>query len=341
MKPEGKQANIELTCTEIGGLWGVFIQESMSTCFLTYFLHHLQDEEIIPLVKEALQISQKRLDTIKNIFLAENFPLPAAFSEGDVNLSAPPLFHDAFALSYIYMMNRLGMINFSYTASNNVRLDVLDFFTECIHTSTEMFGKAVKMMLSKGIYDRPPKMNYPKEIEFVQKESFLSGIVGTKRPLNAIELSEIFFNIERNYFSVLIMLGFAQVIKDKKLKTHVIRGKSLSEKQISFFNNLLMEEDLLGTVTVSMEVTDSNVSPFSDKLILSMINVLNSVDISLISHAMSVSMRTDLTAQYSKIIAEVMMYSKDTFDIVVEKKWLEQPPLVTNRKKLINTNKQP
>ncbi|GAA3333752.1 hypothetical protein GCM10020331_099040 [Ectobacillus funiculus] len=50
-----------------------------------------------------------------------------------------------------------------------------------------------------------------------------------------------------------------------------------------------------------------------------MINVLNSVDISLISHAMSVSMRTDLTAQYSKIIAEVMLYSKDTFDIVVEK----------------------
>ncbi|MET3698712.1 uncharacterized protein DUF3231 [Bacillus oleivorans] len=340
MKPHGKQANIELTCTEIGGLWGVFIQESMSTCFLTYFLHHLQDEEIIPLVKEALQISQKRLDTIKNIFLAENFPLPSAFSEGDVNLSAPPLFHDAFALSYIYMTNRLGMINFSYTASNNVRLDVLDFFTECIHTSTEMFGKAVKMMLSKGIYDRPPKMNYPKEIEFVQKESFLSGIIGTKRPLNAIEVSEVFFNVERNYFSVLIMLGFAQVLKDKKLKAHVIRGKTISEKQISFFNNLLMEEDLLGTVTVSMEVTDSTVSPFSDKLILSMINVLNSVDISLISHAMSVSMRTDLAAQYSKIIAEVMAYSKDTFDIVVEKKWLEQPPLVTNRKKLINTNLQ-
>jgi hypothetical protein len=48
-------------------------------------------------------------------------------------------------------------------------------------------------------------------------------------------------------------------------------------------------------------------------------------------------MRTDLTARYSKIIAEVMMYAKDTFDIVVENKWLEQPPLVTNRKKLINS----
>lgn len=321
MERDKKAVYIELTCTEIGGLWGVFFQESMSSCFLIYFLHHLQDEEIIPLAKESLQISQGRLNKIKNIFLAENFPVPAAFSEGDLNLSAPPLFNDAFALSYIYMMNRLGMINFSYTASNNVRLDVLDFFTECIHTSTEMFGKAVRMMLSKGIYDRPPKMNYPKEIEFVQKESFLSGIIGNKRPLNAIELSEIFFNIERNYFSVLIMIGFAQVIKDKKLTDHIMKGKTLSENQISFFNNLLMKEDLLGTVPVNMEVTDSTLSPFSDKLIFSMINALNSVDISLISHAMSVSMRTDLTAQYTKIIAEVMLYAKETFDILVQKRW--------------------
>lgn len=335
VKPHEKQFNIELTCTEIGGLWGIFIQESMNIRFLTYFLHHLQDVEIKPLTKEALNISEGRLEKIKQIFLKENFPMPEGFSEGDVNLSAPPLFHDVFTLSYIYMMNRLGMINFSYTASNNVRLDVLDFFTECIHTSTEMFGKAVRMMLSKGIYDRPPKMEYPKEIEFVQKDSFLTGFVGKKRPLNAIELSEIFFNIERNYFSVLVMLGFAQVIKDKKLKNHVIKGKTISEKQIKFFNDLLMEEDLLGTVTVGMEVTDSTLSPFSDKLIFEMINVLNSVDINLISHAMSLSMRTDLVAQYTKIISEVMLYAKDTFDIVVEKKWLEQPPLVTNRKKLL------
>ena len=339
MEQEKKQANIDLSCTEIGGLWGVYQLESMSTCFLTYFLHHLQDKEILPLAKKALDISQGRLHKIKEIFLAEDFPVPAAFSEEDLNLSAPPLFKDIFTLSYIYMANRLGMIHYSYTASNNVRLDVLDFFTECIHTSTEMFGKAVKLMLSKGIYDRPPNMNYPKEIEFVEKESFLSGMLGQKRPLNAIELSEIFFNIERNYFSVLIMLGFAQVIKDKRLREHIIRGKTISEKQISLFNELLMKENLLGTVTVNMEVTDSILSPFSDKLIFSMINSLNSIDISLISHAMSMSMRTDLVAQYTKIIAEVMEYAKETFDILVEKKWLEQTPLVTNRDRLIHQKK--
>jgi len=336
-KPQVKPTNIELSCTEIGGLWGVYMQESMTVCFLTYLLVHLQDGEIIPLAEEALDISKARLEKIKAFFLAEHFPIPAGFSEGDLNLTAPALFHDTFTLSFIYMMNRLGMINFAFTASNNVRLDVLDFFNECIHTSTEMFGKAVRMMLEKGIYDRPPKMNYPQKIEYVEKTSFIDGIIGNKRPLNAIELSEIFFNIERNYFSVIIMLGFAQVLENKKLKDLIIKGKKISEQQIDLFNSLLMEEDLLGTVTVGMEVTASKVSPFSEKLILSMINVLNSIDIILISHALALSMRADLTAQYAKIIAKVMAYGKDTFDIMVDRQWLEQPPLTVNRKQLIQS----
>lgn len=117
----------------------------------------------------------------------------------------------------------------------------------------------------------------------------------------------------------------------------MIRGKKISEEQIELFNNLLMQEDLLGTVPISMEVTDSTVSPFTEKLIFSMINILNSVDILLISHALSLSMRADLTANYTKIIAKVMAYAKDIFDIVVERKWLEQPPLTTNRKQLIQS----
>ncbi|WP_274364717.1 DUF3231 family protein [Paenibacillus thermotolerans] len=332
-----KPHNIKLSCTEIGGLWSIYIQESMSICFLRYFLHHLQDGDIIPLAKEAMEISTGRVNRIKAFFSAENFPIPEGFSESDVNLAAPPLFHDTFTLSFIYMVNRLGMINFAFTASNNVRLDVLDFFNECIHSSTEMFGKAVRMMLEKGIYDRPPKMNYPSKIEYVQQESFIDGLLGKKRPLSAVELSEIFFNIERNYFSIIIMLGFAQVLKDTKLRDHVIRGQKLSEQQVELFNQLLLDEKLLGTVTVSMEVTASTTSPFSEKLIMSMINILNAVDIVLISHALALSMRADLIAHYTKIVGKVMLYAKDTFDIVVERKWMEQPPLVTDRQQLIDS----
>ncbi|WP_276356210.1 DUF3231 family protein [Cohnella caldifontis] len=336
-KPETKAVNIDWTCAEIGGLWSAYLQETMAVCFLTYFVHHLQDAEIVPLAQEALDLSRKRVDKMKAFFQAENFPVPAGFSENDVNLAAPPLFLDSFSLSFVYMMNRLSMISYSFIASSTVRLDVLDFFNECLRECTEMFGKAVRMLLEKGLYDRPPFMNYPEQVEYVQKESFLDGIWGRKRRLSAVELTEIFFNIERNYFSVTLMLGFAQVLEDKNLRDLALQGKKISEHQIDLFNTLLQEEDLLGVMSVNMVVTDSTASPFSEKLILAMIHTLNSVDIVLIAHALSLAMRADLAANYSRLIAQIMAYGKDTFDAVVERRWLEQPPLTTDRKQLMKS----
>ncbi|CAM3403552.1 DUF3231 family protein [Marinicrinis lubricantis] len=332
-------ANIRFCSTDIGGLWSIYQQESINICFLTFFVHHVKDEEITMIAKESLKQTESRLLRMKQFFEEERYPIPDAFSvNSDVQLDAPPLFHDPFVLSYVYMMNRLSMINYGFIAANVSRLDVFEFFKECIQTSSDMYGKALKLMMEKGVYDRPPKMNYPAHNEYVQKNNFLDGIFGENRRLNAVELTEIFFNIERNYFSIIIMLGFAQVIKDKKLRDFIIRGKNISEKQIEVFNKLLMEEDLLGMVTVSMEVTDSTTSPFSEKLVMMLIHTLNSVDITLISHALSLSMRTDLFAHYTKFAAEVMQYAKDTFDIVVERQWLEQPPLVTDRRQLIYSN---
>ena len=307
----------------------------MSACFLTHFLHHLKDEDIRPLASESLELAHKRLERIRGFFREERFPMPAGFTEDDVKLDAPPLFRDTFTLSFIYMMNRLGMINYAFTASNNVRLDVLDFFDECLRTSNEMFGKAVRLMLEKGIYDRPPKMNYPEKIEFIHKGSFLNGLFGKQRPLNAIELSDMFFNIERNYFSVIIMLGFAQVVKDKQLKQFLLRGKKISEEQIRLINGLMMDEGLLGNVTTTMEVTDSTESPFSERLIMTLVTTLNAVDIVLLSHALALAMRTDLAVHYTKYIATIAEYAKETFDLMVDREWLEQPPLTTDRAKLI------
>ena len=70
---------------------------------------------------------------------------------------------------------------------------------------------------------------------------------------------------------------------------------------------------------------------------MAMINVLNAVDIVLLSHAMALSMRADLIAHYGKIMGEVMSYAKDTFDIVVDRGWLEQPPLSTDRRELLHS----
>jgi len=330
--PEVNMNKIALTSSEIAGLWSTYIQDSMAKCILQYFQHHVKDTEIHKVVTEALTLSQNHVMQITKIFHSESFPIPHGFSESDINLSAKPLFHDPYVLSFVYGMSRMGMINYPFITSTISRSDVLQFFVAANKSTTDLYQRCVNLMLTKGIYDRPIKMNYPKQAEYIQKHGFISGMLGHKRPLNAIELTEIFVRIERNYFAVILLLGFLQVVKDKEIKQYLIQGKGLCDEQINWLNELLVKEDLLGTVPVTMEVADSVESPFSDKLILSLIYLLNQIDISLVGHALSLSMRTDLSAHYSYLITKILAYTKDGYDLMVDRQWLEQPPLATDRK---------
>jgi hypothetical protein len=327
--------SIRLTSAEIGGLWGTFIQESMSVCLLKYFLYHNQDEEIKPLLQKALEISEGHVHRITEIFNDEKIPIPDKFTENDIDLTAPPLFYDTFGLSFLYMTSRLGMINTSFLTSNIARKDVLDFFVSMVKQATDLYQSSTELMLSKGIYDRPPMIPYPKQVEYVEKNSFLNGMV-KKRPLNSVELTEIFFNTERNYFSILLCTALLQVVKDKEIKNFIKAGKEISEKQIRVFNEILIKEQFLGNISVTMEVTDSTILPFSNKLVVSLFTALNAVDITLLGHALSVSTRTDLAAEYQKFITEILLYSVKGFNLMVDRGWLQQPPMAPNRKELEN-----
>lgn len=328
------KTNIRLSSAEISGLWTTFIQGSMTVCLIKYFLHHLKDDEIKPLLMKSFQIYSGQIKEIKRIFSEEKIPIPDEFSDEDVNLSAPPLFYDPFSLSFVYAMSRMNMVNFSFITSSLAREDVRLFFSNCLSDALEQYNESTNLMLEKGIYDRPPMVVYPTENEYIEKMSYLTKFIGEKRPLNVIEITDMFFNIERNYFAIVLCLGFLQVVKDKEIFEFIKEGKKISEKQITFLNDLLKEEDLMGTTSIPMEVSGSTVSPFSDKLIVSLFHALNGIDITLIGHAQALSMRADLVAFYTKTIGEIFIYSAKGFDILVKRKWIQEPPGTINRIKL-------
>ncbi|NOU86193.1 DUF3231 family protein [Paenibacillus sp. LMG 31460] len=64
----------------------------------------------------------------------------------------------------------------------------------------------------------------------------------------------MFFNIERNYFGLILLTAFMQVVKDEHIKRLLARGKQLSMDQIKFINDKLVQDDLLGTIMVNTEV---------------------------------------------------------------------------------------
>ncbi|MEH7333215.1 DUF3231 family protein [Neobacillus drentensis] len=322
-----------LSSAEIGGLWATYLQESMSVCLIKYFIYHNQDEEIKSLLQQSLEISESHVLQIGSIFKNEGIPIPDGFSENDIDLTAPPVFYDMFALSFVYSLSRLGMINTSFITVNVAREDVMEFFLTMINQASHLYQTSTNLLLSKGIYDRPPMIPYPKHVEYIKKKSYIKGF-GEKRPLNSIELTEIFFNTERNYFSILLCMGLLQVIKDKEIHSYIKEGKAISEKQIRVFNDILMKEELLGNIPTAMEVTDATVSPFSDKLVVMLFHSLNAIDITLLGHALSLSMRTDLALHYQKFMIEIMLYAEKGFNILVERGWAQQAPQAVDRKNL-------
>ncbi|UNL83133.1 DUF3231 family protein [Priestia koreensis] len=330
-----QEHNIPLTSPEIAALWTSYLQHSATTCFYKHFLQHLKDQEIKPIVEEMLALEMSYLQKIEQIFVTESFPIPKAFTDKDVDLTAPALFTDLFALSFVYRVGQMTVPYYATVLTKVARKDVVAYYDEGLMSSKALYKKSLELMLSKGIYDRPPKMMYPKEVEYMEKQQTLFGaFFGEKRPLNSMELSEIFSTIERNYIGLLLMMGLIQVTKDQEIKAYLLKGKKLSEKQIDTFNKILRKEEQLGNIPVSMEVTSSTTSPFSDRLIMFLISATTTTGIYMLSYALSTSLRKDLAVHYSILLTEIMSYGGEGLEIIIKRGWMEQPPQTVNRQDL-------
>ncbi|WP_257350502.1 DUF3231 family protein [Pseudalkalibacillus decolorationis] len=329
-----KTENIQLTTSEVAALWSTYIQNSVTRCFYKHFLQHLKDPEIKPLIKEALSLNESFMKQVEKILQKENFPVPKGFTDEDVNLSAPALFTDIFALSFLYRSGQVVTIFYATAIGKVARQDISAFFEDCLFKRTKLYKTSLDLMLSKGVYDRPPKINYPKSIEFIEHQpSLLKTWLGEGRPLDVLELGEIFFVVERNCIGLNLLMGLIQVTNDKEVKEYLIKGKKLSKRQIKTFNEILEENDSMPSFPVEMEVTDSTDSPFSERLIMFFISTSNQIGFTTLSYGMSVSMRKDLAVHYSTTIAEVLKYSAEGLEIMIHRGWMEQPPLSPNRKK--------
>jgi len=85
---------------------------------------------------------------------------------------------------------------------------------------------------------------------------------------------------------------------------------------------------------VTSEVTDSTVAPFSDRLMMNFITTLIASGIGQYGYSLTSSPRHDLSVQYTRLIAKIGKYSNDGANILIEKGWMEQPPMAADRRDL-------
>ena len=169
----------------------------MALCVNKYALQTIQDPEINPVFCNALNIAENIVQKITAIFNQEHFPIPKGFTEEDVHLNAPRLFSDELRLFYLHQMSRHGLTAYSLGITASRRQDLRQFYFETYKESYELYETTLGVLQSKGFIERPPTIALPEKIEFAEKQNFLAGWFGHQRPLNTIEISSLYFNLQK------------------------------------------------------------------------------------------------------------------------------------------------
>lgn len=323
--------HVRLTGPEISALWGQYMNDSMSICFLTYFIETSKDDEVKSILEYALEQSNSHIKKIKEILQHESYPLPKGFTKDDINPNAPPLFSDNFMMQYLYVMTLHGMNSYSLAVGSSVRADQRAYFMQCNKNAMELYDKVLDLMLQKGVFSRPPYINPPHETDIVDNQRYLGGWFSKKRPLNGIEVGNIYYNMQKTIMKIDLEIGFSQVASNKEVREYLQRGKRICQKHIDLFSEILSDDDLPSPRNWTSEVSNSTISPFSDKLMLFHIVSLISVTVGYYGTALSTCQRKDVILKYMRLLSEIGIYAEDGANLLIKNGWFEQPPSVDDR----------
>ena len=325
---------VKITSAELAQLWSQYMNDSGSVCVLTFFLAKVEDPEIKSVIEFALRLSKTHIEKLTFFFNQEDYAVPYGFKvEEDVDLSAPKLYTDSYVLQFIHQMAKIGLTNYSASVGSAVRTDITDYYSECVSETMQLYKISKDLLLAKGLYVRSPFIPNEK-VEFVNKQAFLFDVIGEKRPLIVSEVGNLYANIQRNILGVATLIGFSQVSKDKEVTKFFLRGIDIGKKHVKVFGAKLEECNLPVPASLSAEVTTSTSYTFSDKLMMFFTTGLIALSIGYYGTGVAQSPRMDLGVMFNRLSLEVQLYSEDGSNIMINNKWLEQPPMAADRGEL-------
>jgi Protein of unknown function (DUF3231) len=334
MEEKGKQ--IRLTAGEIAQLWSQYLSDSSSICVLTYFLEKAEDNEIKPLIEFALQLSNSHVQKITAILTEEKNEVPQGFSiTEDVDLAAPRLFSDSFVLNFLHQTAKVGLTVYAGSLATSVRQDITAYYKDCLSETMELYEKAKDLLLIKGLYIRSPNLPNLEQVEYVKKQWFILDVFGEKRPLAALEVDNLYNNLQRNALGAATLTGFSQVANKKDVKQFFIKGIEIANKHVTLFREKLEESKLPSPMGWDSEITSSTTYTFSDKLMMFLTSGLNALSIAYYGQGVAQGLRGDISSMYNRLSLEIQLYTEDGANIMIKNGWLEQPPLAADRDELI------
>jgi hypothetical protein len=325
-----------MTASEVAALWNAYMQNTMANSIIKHFAAVNEDEDNFQLIQNTLNTCEFVVSGARTIFENDHHAIPVGFTDEDINLKVSRVYSDLFTLRYIKYMAAFGVSSAAAMLELLAREDVRQYFTEVTQKFLDLYNDATELLLKKGAYIRSPTMPPMEKTEYLQNESFLSGLLGKHRPLTAIELSHICKNTETNSIGRTFLIGFAQIAQLPEVRDYMDRGSQIAEKQETVFREILLNDGMPLPSTWDSTVSKSTDSPFSDKLMMYHTIQLNMISVTAYGASIAGSMRMDLGGHYTRLMAEILQYSNDGIKFMIEKGWIEQPPQNVDRDALKN-----
>lgn len=325
-----------ISSQEITNLWAHYIRETMAVCVSKYVLSCVKDSEIKKIYEFALKLSNQHIKILETIFTEEQFPIPKGFTDEDVHLNAPPLFSDNFWLTYLYGMSMHGSSLYSLSFNTSSRKDIREFYYRCVNDTMDVYNNSIEVLISKGLYEKAPFFSPPNKVKFITSLGYVAGVFGNQRPLNIVESGNIFFNLKKSSLQKGLTLGFSKVCKSKEIQKFMENGLKVITKHLGLFSSILTENNLHVPKSLDLEITDSSIAPFSDKLMLFHVGTLFNMAITYYTYAAISSLRADLIVHCETAISRDFKMLAQFTNLMIKNQWLEEPPIADDRMKTEN-----
>lgn len=320
------QDSIPLTSSELGYLWTGYSINEISMWFLKVFREQASDEDIKNIFSLAIGNAKKIVTRREELLSKEGYPIPVGFSEKDIHLESAPLFKDRFLITYLRIGTSLGLEFHSKGLSLASRDDLHKYYSECLTSSMQMNDSVVKLLLAKGLYWRTPTLPAATTPEYIQKTNYLSGWLGDTRPMNSMEMANLYFILDLTMMIEALCVGFAQTTDSEEIAQLFQKGMTLAKKQYEALAELLNKDDLPIPPHYLAEVTDSKERILSDRIMLTHLAGFLGSLITQYGFSLGSVMKHDLVTTYTTHIGKLGAFSEKLSRFLIEKEWLEKVP---------------
>lgn len=253
------------------------------------------------------------------------------FSEKDINTDAEQLYSDRFLLYYLHVGAQVGLEFHARAVAMATREDVRNYLKDCLESSTRLSDKVTTLSLNKGLYWRTPTLPAPTSPEHIQKASYLNGWFGDVRPLNSMELANLYEIIGLLIMIETLCIGFARTTDCEEVSQICKKAADISKKLFDDLVGFLKEDNLPTPPSYSAEMTDTKDRVFSDQIMIAHVAGLFGSLLSQYGFSIGSIMKHDLLTAYTTHISRAGAFTEKVSRFMIDKEWLEKVPGVINR----------